>query len=125
MIPSRASGFAPYPSEPSVFVAASEWVQVTLLGSLATAVAVIAVATVGLLLLTGRVNLKRGLMVIVGCFILFGASSIANGLRGAASSVTNASGESIGAVPLQPSALQLPPPALAQEDPYAGASLRR
>lgn len=125
MIPSQASGFTTYPSEPSVFVAASEWVQATLLGSLATAVAVIAVATVGFMLLSGRVNLKRGLTVIVGCFILFGASSIANGLRAAASSVTNASGESIAAVPLQPTALQLPPPTPAQEDPYAGASLRR
>ena len=125
MIPSQASGFATYPSEPSVFVAASEWVQVTLLGSLATAVAVMAVATVGLLLLTGRVNLKRGLTVIVGCFILFGAASIANGLRGAALSVTNASDESIGTIPIEPTALQLPPPAPVQEDPYAGASLRR
>ena len=125
MIPSQASGFATYPGEPSVFVAASEWVQATLLGSLATAVAVMAVATVGLLLLTGRVNLKRGLTVIVGCFILFGASSIANGLSGAASSVTNASGERIGAVPLKPTALQLSPQAPAREDPYAGASLRR
>ena len=114
MIPSQASGFTTYPSEPSAFVAASEWVQTTLLGSLATAVAVIAVATVGLLLLTGRVNLKRGLTVFVGCFILFGASSIANGLLGAASSATNASGGSIGAVPLQPTALQLPPPTPAQ-----------
>ena len=125
MIPSQASGFTTYPSEPSAFVVASEWVQATLLGSLATAVAVIAVATVGLLLLTGRVNLKRGLTVIVGCFILFGASSIAKGFRGAASSVTNASTDSLSAAPLQPTALQLPPPAPAQEDPYAGASLRR
>lgn len=125
MIPLQASGFTTYPSEPSVFVAASEWVQATLLGSLATAVAVIAVATVGLLLLTGRLSLKRGLMVIVGCFILFGASNVANGLRSAGSSFASVSGESLTGTQVQPTALQLPPPAPAQEDPYAGATLMR
>ena len=63
-----------------VFAAALQWLEVTLLGSLATAVAVIAIACVGLLLLSGRIDVRRGAQVIFGCFILFGASSIAAGI---------------------------------------------
>lgn len=65
---------------PNVFVAALQWLQGTLLGELATAVAVIAVAVVGLLLLSGRIDVRRSVQVIFGCFILFGASTIAAGL---------------------------------------------
>ncbi|MBV9841252.1 MAG: TrbC/VIRB2 family protein [Sphingomonadaceae bacterium] len=57
------------------------WVQGTLLGNLATTAAVIAVAVTGLMMLTGRIDWRRGLTVIVGCFILFGAASIVAGMR--------------------------------------------
>ena len=57
------------------------WIQGTLLGSVATAVAVIAVATVGLLMLTGRMNWRFGATVVLGLFILFGASAIVGGIR--------------------------------------------
>jgi type IV secretory pathway VirB2 component (pilin) len=61
--------------------AALEWVQGTLLGNLATTAAVIAVAVVGYLMLTGRMEWRRGLMVVVGAFIIFGAVSIVAGIR--------------------------------------------
>ena len=64
--------------------AALGWVEGTLLGSLATTAAVIAVAVVGLMMLTGRVDWRRGLTVILGAFILFGAATIVAGIRGAA-----------------------------------------
>lgn len=61
--------------------AALTWIQGTLLGSAATAVAVIAVASVGLLMLTGRMNWRFGGTVIMGLFILFGAGAIVAGIR--------------------------------------------
>ncbi len=60
------------------------WMQGTLLGNVATAVAVMAVAAVGFMMLTGRMNWRFGATVIIGCFILFGASSIVAGIQAAA-----------------------------------------
>jgi type IV secretion system protein VirB2 len=65
-------------------VAAVDWVQATLLGNVATTLAVIAVAIVGFMMLTGRVNWKHGAMVIAGCFVLFGATVIVAGIQTAA-----------------------------------------
>lgn len=117
-------------------VAAVQWLQNTLLGTVATTVAVICVATVGLMMLSGRVDLRRGAGVVVGCFIVFGASSIAAGIQSVA-----AGGGSEAPVyqvepwvtspPLSPPPSQSPavadpynltappPPA----DPYAGAAV--
>jgi type IV secretion system protein VirB2 len=65
-------------------VAALSWMQGTLLGNVATAVAVMAVAAVGFMMLTGRMNWRFGATVIIGCFILFGAASIVSGIQSAA-----------------------------------------
>lgn len=65
-------------------VGAVQWLQGTLLGTVATVLAVIAVACVGLLMLTGRIDWRRGSVVILGCFILFGAVSIVAGIRSTA-----------------------------------------
>ena len=67
-----------------VLVAAFEWMQGTLLGTVATTVAVIAVAMVGFMMLTGRMNWRHGAVVILGCFVLFGAASIVAGIQAAA-----------------------------------------
>ncbi|HLL29921.1 MAG TPA: TrbC/VirB2 family protein [Allosphingosinicella sp.] len=67
-------------------VGALNWLQGTLLGSVATVAAVIAVASIGFLMLTGRMNWRYGGTVILGCFILFGAASIVGGIRSTASS---------------------------------------
>jgi type IV secretion system protein VirB2 len=72
------------PSGASPLVAALSWVQNTLLGNLATTAAVIAVAVVGYMMLTGRMEWRRGLMVVVGAFIIFGAVTIVAGIRAAA-----------------------------------------
>jgi type IV secretion system protein VirB2 len=73
------------PAGSGVIVSAVRWLEGTLLGTIATVVAVIAVATVGLLMLTGRINWRYGATVIVGCFILFGAASIVAGIQSTAS----------------------------------------
>lgn len=65
-------------------VAALSWMQGTLLGNVATAVAVMSVAAVGFMMLTGRMNWRFGATVILGTFILFGAASIVSGIQGAA-----------------------------------------
>ncbi|RVU06435.1 hypothetical protein EOE18_06375 [Novosphingobium umbonatum] len=76
---------APDPAGSGPLVGAVRWLQGTLLGTLATVVAVVAVAAVGLGMLSGRVNWRHGASVIVGCFILFGAASIVAGIQSAAS----------------------------------------
>jgi len=63
---------------------ALDWIQGTLMGKVATTVAVIAVAMVGFMMLTGRMNWKFGATVIVGCFILFGAATIVGGIQAVA-----------------------------------------
>ena len=72
------------PAGSGVLVAAVHWLQGTLLGTVATVVAVIAVASVGFLMLTGRINWRYGATVILGCFILFGAASIGAGIQSTA-----------------------------------------
>jgi type IV secretion system protein VirB2 len=77
-----AQGADPRGSGP--IVAALAWMQGTLLGNVATAVAVMAVAAVGFMMLTGRLNWRFGATVIIGVFILFGAGTIVAGIQGAA-----------------------------------------
>lgn len=72
------------PQGSGVFVNAVNWLQGTLLGTVATVAAVIAVASVGFMMLTGRINWRHGAVVILGCFILFGAASIVAGIQSAA-----------------------------------------
>ena len=69
------------PAGSGPIVAAVNWVQGTLLGNVATAVAVMAVAAVGFMMLTGRMNWRFGATVIIGVFILFGAASIVAGIQ--------------------------------------------
>ena len=64
-------------------VNALSWLQNTMLGSVATAVAVMAVAAVGFMMLTGRMNWRFGATVIIGCFVLFGAATIVAGIQAA------------------------------------------
>ena len=49
-----------------------------------TVVAVIAVASIGFMMLTGRMNWRYGATLILGCFILFGAASIVAGIQSSA-----------------------------------------
>lgn len=78
----QSANYNPAGSGP--IVAAVAWIQGTLLGTVATVVAVIAVAVVGFMMLTGRMNWRYGATVILGCFILFGAASIVAGIQSAA-----------------------------------------
>ncbi|MEO6042098.1 MAG: TrbC/VirB2 family protein [Croceibacterium sp.] len=83
-VPAAAQARGADPQGSGPIVAALGWLQGTLLGNVATAVAVMAVATVGFMMLTGRMNWRFGATVIIGCFILFGAASIVAGIQSAA-----------------------------------------
>ncbi|MDC0886820.1 TrbC/VirB2 family protein [Altererythrobacter sp.] len=72
------------PAGSGPIVNALGWLQGTLLGNVATAVAVMAVAAVGFMMLTGRLNWRFGATVIIGTFILFGSASIVAGIQQAA-----------------------------------------
>jgi type IV secretion system protein VirB2 len=73
---------APQGSGP--IVNAMLWMQSILLGPIATSLAVMAVAAVGFMMLTGRMNWRFGATVIIGVFIIFGAPVIVAGIAGAA-----------------------------------------
>ena len=75
------------PQGSGAITGALTWMQGTLLGTVATTVAIIAVAAVGLMMLTGRINWRFGAMVVLGLFILFGAGAIVGGIRSTAAQV--------------------------------------
>lgn len=82
----NAQDYGTDPQGSGAIVGAVHWLQGTLLGTVATTVAVIAVAVVGLMMLTGRLNWRYGVTVVIGCFVLFGAASIVGGIQSAAQS---------------------------------------
>jgi type IV secretion system protein VirB2 len=69
------------PAGSGPILGALQWIEGTLLGNVATTVAVIAVAIVGLMMLTGRIEWRRGVTVVLGAFIIFGAVAIVAGMR--------------------------------------------
>ncbi|WEK46396.1 MAG: TrbC/VirB2 family protein [Candidatus Andeanibacterium colombiense] len=101
---------------------AADWITGLLAGTLTTSLCVIAVACLGFLLLTGQLAIRRGGQVIMGCFVLLGASTFALALRGLGSELA---GDNQAPVPLVIERQVRPPLPPANYDPYAGASLRR
>ncbi|WP_083720486.1 TrbC/VirB2 family protein [Sphingopyxis sp. QXT-31] len=98
---------------------AAQWVAAVATGSVATGVATIAVAAVGFAMLAGRIDVRRGARVILGCFIVFGAPTIAAGFT-----QWLGEGEQVAVQAAALPAAPAPPPAQ-PHDPYAGASLIR
>jgi type IV secretory pathway VirB2 component (pilin) len=120
-----APGSLADPSGSSAPVAAVRWIEGALLGTAATSVAVICVAAIGLMMLSGRISFRRAASVILGCFIVFGASSIAAAIHALAGGAGPAEAEpaftalSYAPPPEPPPPLPAPP---ANPDPYAGAA---
>jgi type IV secretory pathway VirB2 component (pilin) len=100
---------------------AVDWMAAVLTGPLATGVAVIAVALFGFGMLTGRLDVKSGLRLVLGAFILFGAPSIAREIAGIVR------GDGVAAPEDLVASQSPPPPAVPDkgDDPYAGAALVR
>ena len=75
-------------------------------------------------MLSGRIDMRRGVLVLLGCFVLFGAPVIAAGIRSALSiddALADAD-ETYVSSPVTAAPLPLPSPA-APYDPYAGAAV--
>lgn len=109
--------------ETGPLAAAAGWITTALLGSVASTVAIVAVAGVGLLMLTGRVNWRRAFSVVLGCFILFTARSIAVAFAGVIG--TEPEQPILAATPSQPLPSYRPSQPPANYDPYAGAAVPR
>ena len=130
LIASYAPSFGSLADPPgsSVLIAAVSWLQGTLLGTVATTAAIIAVACVGFMMLSGRLSVRPGAAAILGSFILFGASTIVAGIQASLSaSVPVAVSDVLPAMPPSrdtsiPATAALAAP-LADNDPYAGASV--
>lgn len=84
LVPASASAQGTDPAGSGPINSALLWLQGTLLGTVATTVAVMAVAAIGFMMLTGRMNWRFGATVIIGVFILFGATTIVAGIQSAA-----------------------------------------
>ena len=99
---------------------ATAWFDAVLAGPLVLAICAIAIAVMGLAMFAGRFDVRRGATVILGCFVILGASTIANGLVGRSTTSTAAADTPIATTP-QPQMPQRNDRKV--DDPYAGASL--
>ncbi|MFL6844603.1 MAG: TrbC/VirB2 family protein [Allosphingosinicella sp.] len=120
-------GYESDPAGTGAIVGAVHWLEGALLGSVAVSIAVISVAAVGLMMLSGRIDVRRSATVILGCFILFGAPAIAAGIE---SMVLGVSEPADAPATFEPPPLRIepPPPAPppqppASSDPFAGAAV--
>lgn len=59
---------------------AVDWIASILTGSLALSIASIAVAWLGFVMLSGKLEIRRGLQTVFGCFLLFAAPQLAKSL---------------------------------------------
>jgi len=100
---------------------AIDWITGTLIGNLALTLCELAVAYVGLLMLTGRLAVRAGLRVVLGCFILLGAPLIASAFVGFGQVQSNTPLPVPTTLASEDQRPELPP---SDHDPYAGASLR-
>lgn len=112
------------PATDSAIGNASSWALSLTSGSIAASLAVLAVAGVGFAMLTGRLRIRNGGTVLIGCFVLFGSAVLAQSL------LEFAEGSRNNQVPQAQADLFMPPPPALEPpkrqlsvDPYAGAAL--
>lgn len=94
------------------------WIDGLLFGEIAIGMCTLAMAAVGGLMLTGRLPLRDGLRVVIGCFVLLGAPVIAAGIVGGSGN------RELETTPTGPPAADNPPRGNlppANYDPYSGA----
>lgn len=115
---------SPTPNGSNALADALAWLSGLLTGTLASTIAIIAVASVGLLLISGRVDVRRSLQVILGCFIIFGASTIAAGIVSSMAGAASSGAEvQVNPPPVYPTASVRSSAPSSPYDPYAGAAL--
>lgn len=114
------SQFEPPPA--GTLVNAINWVTEFLVGPLATSIAVITIIWIGFSMLKGHIDWRRGLSVLMGCFVIFSAQAMADGLH--VSAIKIVPQPVIIDTPLTPPPIA--PPSTNQTnafDPYAGAKM--
>lgn len=109
-------------ARPGVFESAVGWIEQVLLGELAVGLCVIAIALLGIMMLAGRLPLRNGARIILGCFTLLGAPVIAADLAQAWRDDEPTSSEPIIVQSDLGAREELPP---ADYNPYARATMRR
>lgn len=105
---------------------AAQWIESLVQGPLVVSIAILAIAAIGFSMLSGRISAPRGLTIVLGCFVVFGAPAIAHGIASAASKVAGESSlePPIEVVRSEPQFTPPPPsPPPVNADPYAGASV--
>jgi type IV secretory pathway VirB2 component (pilin) len=118
-----ATGLLSDPPAQSALLGAAQWIEALLLGLVAVAVAIIAVACLGIWTLQGRIPVRRGMVIVVGCFILFGAPTIAAGFEQAIAGIDIERTPDLAPVVRSPSPAPTPPSPPPGYDPYSGASV--
>ena len=98
------------------------WLDTLIFGSVALSVAIVAVASIGFLMLAGRIDVRRSHGVILGCFLLFGAHAIASSLIPVAS-MPDAQPVISPAPTTIPVSVPYPNGTPKPYDPYAGAAV--
>lgn len=94
------------------------WIEGAMLGEIALGVCGLAVAFIGALMLTGRLPLREGARIVVGCFVLLCAPTIALGFVDGAGQTTNSKSMSRPVFPTsEKPQVNLAPVTI---DPYAG-----
>lgn len=97
-----------------------QWIGAVVFDQIAVGLCVLAVAFVGYRMLIGRISLRTGLRVVLGCSVLLGAPVIATSFMAS----LNDRPAAIAAVPDAPESSPRGELERAEYDPYAGASLR-
>lgn len=121
------------PEPGNALASAADWLMGLATGRLASAFAILAIASIGFALLQGHLSPRRAMRVVLGCFVLFGAPVIVNGLlllvRGSASVFQPQEYAAHAPVPIPTTLAPLPiavpstQPATSNPfDPYAGIS---
>lgn len=119
----QGSYAAPFEASGSqVLETGANWLVSLMTGSLALGLCVLAIAVIGLLMLGGRLPVRDGLRVVLGCFVLLGAPAIAAAFMTAGQETSQGPGSPDPPRQLADPREDLPPSAF---DPYAGASLRQ
>jgi type IV secretory pathway VirB2 component (pilin) len=97
---------------------AVDWLKALILGSIGTTVAILAIAAVGVLMLSGRIPIRRGATVVLGCFILFSAGTIASALLASLTLAGNDNATQSPQAPVYEASIPTPAP----YDPFEGAA---
>jgi type IV secretory pathway VirB2 component (pilin) len=98
---------------------ALQWAISVLYGPLGTTIAIISIALLGALMLTGRMPMRRGMQMVLALFLFFGAATLATIFVSQAPTATPTTAIADNAIP--PTDVE----ATNVFDPYAGASTVR